>query len=220
MSAISKGCTAPQPRRGPASRRVVELVTLDEAEIKYSTVQNWYPGDAEGKGGIYNFVTKRGGLPGARISVITWTPGRDRLRPSTWKYPSLASCRGYGIARRVLFHRRLERPPVRSIPATKRPSGQEHHQPDHSKGISAGHSGEYLYAGWSRRIARRRNRAIFTNCDTPADRQQLRRAHGAVYRERRTPPPCSSTRRPPPRSPRTSYSTACSAGSTRRKRWR
>ena len=61
---------------------VVELVALDDAEIKYSTVQNWYPGDAEGKGGIYNFVTKRGDVRAATRSKMQLDPGRDRLARS------------------------------------------------------------------------------------------------------------------------------------------
>ena len=65
---------------------VVELVTLDDAEIKYSTVQNWYPGDKEGKGGIYNFVTKRGACRGDN-SKITWTQV-ETGSAITWKYPS------------------------------------------------------------------------------------------------------------------------------------
>jgi Rrf2 family protein len=64
---------------------VVELVALDDAEIKYSTVQNWYPGDKKGKGGIYNFVTKRGDCRGERSKILD--PGRDRIA-ITWKYPS------------------------------------------------------------------------------------------------------------------------------------
>ena len=67
-----EGCTAPQRDENQLHAAVVELVTHEDAEIKYSTVQNWYPGDAEGKGGIYNFVTKRGDCRGAR-SKISWT---------------------------------------------------------------------------------------------------------------------------------------------------
>ncbi|TIV28040.1 MAG: Fe-S cluster assembly protein SufB, partial [Mesorhizobium sp.] len=67
-----EGCTAPQRDENQLHAAVVELIALDDAEIKYSTVQNWYPGDAEGKGGIYNFVTKRGDCRGDR-SKISWT---------------------------------------------------------------------------------------------------------------------------------------------------
>jgi len=81
-----EGCTAPQRDENQLHAAVVELVALDDAEIKYSTVQNWYPGDAQGKGGIYNFVTKRGDCRGAR-SKISWTQV-ETGSAITWKYPS------------------------------------------------------------------------------------------------------------------------------------
>jgi Fe-S cluster assembly protein SufB len=81
-----EGCTAPQRDENQLHAAVVELVTLNDAEIKYSTVQNWYPGDAEGKGGIYNFVTKRGDCRG-RNSKISWTQV-ETGSAITWKYPS------------------------------------------------------------------------------------------------------------------------------------
>jgi len=81
-----EGCTAPKRDENQLHAAVVELVALDDAEIKYSTVQNWYPGDSEGKGGIYNFVTKRGDCRGAR-SKISWTQV-ETGSAITWKYPS------------------------------------------------------------------------------------------------------------------------------------
>ena len=81
-----EGCTAPQRDENQLHAAVVELVALDDAEIKYSTVQNWYPGDAQGKGGIYNFVTKRGLCQGKR-SKISWTQV-ETGSAITWKYPS------------------------------------------------------------------------------------------------------------------------------------
>ena len=81
-----EGCTAPMRDKNQLHAAVVELVALDDAEIKYSTVQNWYPGDAEGRGGIYNFVTKRGECRGAR-SKISWTQV-ETGSAITWKYPS------------------------------------------------------------------------------------------------------------------------------------
>src|SRR5918994_2282346 len=81
-----EGCTAPMRDENQLHAAVVELITLDDATIKYSTVQNWYPGDAEGKGGIYNFVTKRGSCLG-RNSKITWTQV-ETGSAITWKYPS------------------------------------------------------------------------------------------------------------------------------------
>jgi len=81
-----EGCTAPMRDENQLHAAVVELVALDDAQIKYSTVQNWYPGDAEGRGGIYNFVTKRGLCAGAR-SKISWTQV-ETGSAITWKYPS------------------------------------------------------------------------------------------------------------------------------------
>jgi Fe-S cluster assembly protein SufB len=81
-----EGCTAPQRDENQLHAAVVELVTLENAEIKYSTVQNWYPGDETGKGGIYNFVTKRGACRGAN-SKISWTQV-ETGSAITWKYPS------------------------------------------------------------------------------------------------------------------------------------
>jgi Fe-S cluster assembly protein SufB len=81
-----EGCTAPKFDTNQLHAAVVELVALDRAEIKYSTVQNWYAGDAEGKGGIYNFVTKRGACRGAH-SKISWTQV-ETGSAITWKYPS------------------------------------------------------------------------------------------------------------------------------------
>jgi Fe-S cluster assembly protein SufB len=81
-----EGCTAPVRDENQLHAAVVELVALDDAQIKYSTVQNWYPGDKDGKGGIYNFVTKRGKCAGAR-SKISWTQV-ETGSAITWKYPS------------------------------------------------------------------------------------------------------------------------------------
>ncbi|MDH3285883.1 MAG: Fe-S cluster assembly protein SufB, partial [Acidobacteriota bacterium] len=81
-----EGCTAPMRDENQLHAAVVELVAFDDAEIKYSTVQNWYPGDENGKGGIYNFVTKRGACRGRR-SKISWTQV-ETGSAITWKYPS------------------------------------------------------------------------------------------------------------------------------------
>ena len=82
-----EGCTAPMRDENQLHAAVVELVAMDDAQIKYSTVQNWYPGDKEGKGGIYNFVTKRGACKGKR-SKISWTQ-IETGSAITWKYPSV-----------------------------------------------------------------------------------------------------------------------------------
>jgi Fe-S cluster assembly protein SufB len=81
-----EGCTAPMRDENQLHAAVVELIAMDDAEIKYSTVQNWYPGDKDGKGGVYNFVTKRGACRG-RSSKITWTQV-ETGSAITWKYPS------------------------------------------------------------------------------------------------------------------------------------
>ena len=81
-----EGCTAPQRDENQLHAAVVELIALDDAEIKYSTVQNWFPGDSEGNGGIYNFVTKRGDCRG-KNSKISWTQV-ETGSAITWKYPS------------------------------------------------------------------------------------------------------------------------------------
>ena len=89
-----EGCTAPQRDENQLHAAVVELIALDKAEIKYSTVQNWYPGDAKGKGGVYNFVTKRG-VCGHR-SKISWTQV-ETGSAVTWKYPSCILKGDYSI---------------------------------------------------------------------------------------------------------------------------
>jgi Fe-S cluster assembly protein SufB len=81
-----EGCTAPVRDENQLHAAVVELIALDDAEIKYSTIQNWYPGDAQGRGGVYNFVTKRGDCRG-RSSKISWTQ-LETGSAITWKYPS------------------------------------------------------------------------------------------------------------------------------------
>jgi Fe-S cluster assembly scaffold protein SufB len=93
-------CTAPMRDENQRHAAVVELVALDNATIKYSTVQNWYPEDKEGKGGIYNFVTKRGKCLGTN-SKITWTQVETESA-ITWKYPGLHA-HGRQLGRRVLL---------------------------------------------------------------------------------------------------------------------
>ena len=111
-----EGCTAPMRDENQLHAAVVELVALDDAEIKYSTVQNWYPGDADGKGGIYNFVTKRGDCRG-KNSKISWTQV-ETGSAITWKYPSCI-LRGDNSTRRVLFDRDLATAASRSTAAPR-----------------------------------------------------------------------------------------------------
>jgi Fe-S cluster assembly protein SufB len=157
-----EGCTAPMRDENQLHAAVVELVALDDAEIKYSTVQNWYPGDSEGKGGIYNFVTKRGDCRGAR-SKISWTQV-ETGSSITWKYPSCilrgdnSSGEFYSIA--ISNGRQQVDSGTKMLHLGKNTSSRII-----SKGIAAGRSNN-TYRGQvmaHRRAAGARN---FTNCDS------------------------------------------------------
>ena len=111
-----EGCTAPMRDENQLHAAVVELIAEKDAEIKYSTVQNWYPGDEEGRGGIYNFVTKRGDCRGDR-SKISWTQV-EAGSAITWKYPSCV-LRGNRFRWRVLLRCRHQQSCSRLIPARR-----------------------------------------------------------------------------------------------------
>ena len=132
-----EGCTAPMRDDNQLHAAVVELVALEDAEIKYSTVQNWYPGDEEGRGGIYNFVTKRGACLGAR-SKISWTQV-ETGSAITWKYPSVVLRGADSIGE---FHSvALTRNHQQADTGTKMIHiGRGTKSTIVSKGISAGHS--------------------------------------------------------------------------------
>jgi Fe-S cluster assembly protein SufB len=157
-----EGCTAPMRDENQLHAAVVELVALDDAEIKYSTVQNWYPGDAEGKGGIYNFVTKRGDCRGAR-SKISWTQV-ETGSAITWKYPSCIlrgdNSRGefYSIA--ISNGRQQVDSGTKMIHLGKNTTSRII-----SKGISAGHSNN-TYRGLVQAHRTAHNARNFTNCDS------------------------------------------------------
>ena len=157
-----EGCTAPQRDENQLHAAVVELVALDDAEIKYSTVQNWYPGDAEGKGGIYNFVTKRGDCRGDR-SKISWTQV-ETGSAITWKYPSCIlrgdDSRGefYSIAVSN-GHQQIDSG-TKMLHLGKNTSSRII-----SKGISAGHSNN-TYRGQVSIHRKATNARNFTNCDS------------------------------------------------------
>ena len=157
-----EGCTAPKRDENQLHAAVVELVALDDAEIKYSTVQNWYPGDADGKGGIYNFVTKRGDCRGAR-SKISWTQV-ETGSAITWKYPSCIlrgeSSRGefYSIA--ISNGRQQVDSGTKMIHLGKNTSSRII-----SKGISAGRS-QNTYRGQVSAHAKATGARNFTNCDS------------------------------------------------------
>ena len=158
-----EGCTAPMRDENQLHAAVVELVALDDAEIKYSTVQNWYPGDANGKGGIYNFVTKRGDCRGDR-SKISWTQV-ETGSAITWKYPSCI-LRGDNSTRRVLFDRDLATAASRSTAAPRcSTSARTRSSRIISKGIAAGKSNN-TYRGQVMAHRRAKGARNFTNCDS------------------------------------------------------
>jgi Fe-S cluster assembly protein SufB len=177
-----EGCTAPMRDENQLHAAVVELVALDDARIKYSTVQNWYPGDAQGRGGIYNFVTKRGDCRGAR-SHISWTQV-ETGSAITWKYPSCI-LRGddavgefYSVA--------VTRGRQQADTGTKMiHMGRNTRSTIVSKGISAGH-GSNAYRGLVRMAARAENARNHTRCDSLliGDRSA---AHTFPYIEVRNP---------------------------------
>ena len=136
-----EGCTAPMRDENQLHAAVVELVALDDAEIKYSTIQNWYPGDANGRGGVYNFVTKRGDCRGVN-SKISWTQ-LETGSAITWKYPSCILQRRQ-FARRILLDRHLERLPAGRFRHQDAASRQEHDEPHHLEGHRGGALRQHL----------------------------------------------------------------------------
>ena len=176
-----EGCTAPMRDENQLHAAVVELVALDDAEIKYSTVQNWWPGDSEGKGGIYNFVTKRGDCRGAR-SKISWTQV-ETGSAITWKYPSCvlrgddSSGEFYSIA--VTNGRQQADTGTKMIHL-----GRNTRSRIISKGISAGRSSN-AYRGLVSAHAKAKGARNFTQCDSLLIGDQCA-AHTVPYVETRT----------------------------------
>jgi Fe-S cluster assembly protein SufB len=157
-----EGCTAPMRDENQLHAAVVELVAMDDAEIKYSTVQNWYPGDAEGKGGIYNFVTKRGICSGAR-SKISWTQV-ETGSAITWKYPSCI-LKGEGSVGEF-YSVALTNNRQQADTGTKMIHiGKNSRSTIVSKGISAGRSNN-TYRGLVKVLANAENVRNFTQCDS------------------------------------------------------
>ena len=157
-----EGCTAPMRDENQLHAAVVELVALDNAEIKYSTVQNWYPGDEEGRGGIYNFVTKRGDCRGRR-SKISWTQV-ETGSAITWKYPSCI-LRGeesvgefYSVA--VTNHCQQADTGTKMIHI-----GKNTRSTIISKGISAGRA-QNTYRGQVKILKSAENARNYTQCDS------------------------------------------------------
>jgi Fe-S cluster assembly protein SufB len=157
-----EGCTAPMRDENQLHAAVVELVALDEASIKYSTVQNWYPGDKEGRGGIFNFVTKRG-LAAGRRAKISWTQV-ETGSAITWKYPSCV-LKGddsvgefYSVA--VTNNRQQADTGTKMIHVGKRTRSTIV-----SKGISAGH-GQNTYRGQVKILRGAEGARNFSQCDS------------------------------------------------------
>lgn len=157
-----EGCTAPQRDENQLHAAVVELIAMDDAEIKYSTVQNWYPGDKDGKGGIYNFVTKRGDCRGDR-SKISWTQV-ETGSAITWKYPS---CILRGDDSRGEFYSIAVSNGYQQIDSGTKMIhlGKNTSSRIISKGISAGHSSN-TYRGQVSAHRKATNARNFTQCDS------------------------------------------------------
>jgi Fe-S cluster assembly protein SufB len=157
-----EGCTAPRRDENQLHAAVVELIALDDAEIKYSTVQNWYPGDSEGRGGIYNFVTKRGDCRGAR-SKISWTQV-ETGSAITWKYPSCI-LRGEG-SQGEFYSIAVSNGRQQVDSGTKMIHlGKNTRSRIISKGISAGRSNN-TYRGLVSAHRKASGARNFTNCDS------------------------------------------------------
>jgi Fe-S cluster assembly protein SufB len=157
-----EGCTAPMRDENQLHAAVVELVALDDAEIKYSTVQNWYPGDAQGRGGIYNFVTKRGKCLGKR-SKISWTQV-ETGSAITWKYPGciLQGDNSIGEFYSVAVTNNYQQADT----GTKMIHiGKNTKSTIVSKGISAGH-GQNTYRGLVKILGKADNARNYSQCDS------------------------------------------------------
>jgi len=157
-----EGCTAPMRDENQLHAAVVELIALDNANIKYSTVQNWYPGDENGLGGIYNFVTKRGDCRG-ECAKISWTQV-ETGSAITWKYPSciLRGDRSVGEFYSVALTNNFQQADT----GTKMIHlGRDTRSKIISKGISAG-KGQNAYRGLVRIARRAENARNFTQCDS------------------------------------------------------
>jgi Fe-S cluster assembly protein SufB len=157
-----EGCTAPMRDENQLHAAVVELIALDDAQIKYATVQNWYPGDKEGKGGIYNFVTKRGECRGAN-SHISWTQVETGAA-ITWKYPSVVLLGDNSVGE--FYSVALTNHYQQADTGTKMTHvGRNTRSTVLSKGISAGH-GQNTYRGQIKVLAGAENARNYTQCDS------------------------------------------------------
>ncbi len=157
-----EGCTAPMRDENQLHAAVVELVALKDATIKYSTVQNWYPGDEEGRGGIYNFVTKRGACRGAN-SKISWTQV-ETGSAITWKYPSVVLLGDNSVGE--FYSVALTNNYQQADTGTKMIHiGKNTRSTIVSKGISAGH-GQNSYRGLVKILKSAKGARNYTQCDS------------------------------------------------------
>ncbi len=157
-----EGCSAPMRDTNQLHAAVVELITLDDAEIKYSTIQNWYPGDENGKGGIYNFVTKRGKALG-KNSKISWTQV-ETGSAITWKYPGVILQGDNSIGE--FYSVALTKGYQQADTGTKMTHiGKNTRSTVIAKGISAGH-GQNTYRGLVKVMPNASNSWNFTQCDS------------------------------------------------------
>ena len=157
-----EGCTAPMRKKSQLHAAVVELVALDDAEIKYSTLQNWYPGDKDGKGGVYNFVTKRGKAQGVN-SKISWTQV-ETGSAITWKYPSVILQGDNSVGE--FYSVALVNNYQQADTGTKMTHiGKNTRSTIVAKGISAGHA-ENTYRGLVKIMPSAEGAKNFTQCDS------------------------------------------------------
>ncbi len=157
-----EGCTAPMRDENQLHAAVVELIALDDAEIKYSTVQNWYPGDKEGRGGIYNFVTKRGLCKGKR-SKISWTQV-ETGSAITWKYPGCVLLGDHSVGE--FYSVALTNNYQQADTGSKMIHlGKNTRSSIISKGISAGH-GQNAYRGLVKMTKAAHQARNYTQCDS------------------------------------------------------
>ncbi|MFN7113018.1 MAG: Fe-S cluster assembly protein SufB [Alphaproteobacteria bacterium] len=177
-----EGCTAPKRDENQMHAAVVELIAMDDAEIKYSTVQNWYPGDEEGRGGIFNFVTKRGICKGKR-SKISWTQV-ETGSAITWKYPSCILLGDDSVGE--FYSVAITNNHQQADTGTKMIHiGKNTKSRIVSKGISAGKS-DNTYRGLVRISGKAENARNYTQCDSLLIGQTCG-AHTVPYIENRSP---------------------------------
>ena len=177
-----EGCTAPMRDENQLHAAVVELVALEDAEIKYSTVQNWYPGDEQGKGGIYNFVTKRAECRGAR-SKVSWTQ-LETGSAVTWKYPSCVLIGDDSVGE--FYSVAVSSKKQQADTGTKMVHvGKNTRSTIISKGISA-QQGQNAYRGLVRMGPNAENGRNFTQCDSLLIGDQCG-AHTFPYIEAKNP---------------------------------